>query len=190
MKDYTYLLDGLTRRPGLTRTCENPTPHSPHMIQNRIMLEKFTPESPDVPVQSVVQDGNLAVTWGLDRLVNLIVTGTAAWSNQTLGWVSALYVGTDSDPAFGYSDNALNSSIWSVNLGGGSMGISDKGDRTVEYQATIINTTSAFSVAEVGLFGSNTQAVALSTLAATDQVMKATGDTVNISYQLIFASAP
>jgi hypothetical protein len=138
----------------------------------------------------VEQDGNIAVTWGLDRLVNLIVTATSAWSHDENGWVSALYVGTDSAPAFGYSDNALNSSISSVALsdGAGQMLISDKGARTIEYQATITNTTSAFSIAEVGLFGSGTNAVALSTLAATDQVNKATGDTVNISYQMIFAS--
>jgi len=163
------------------------------MVQNRIMLEHFTPESPDEPVKRVVSDGNIAVTWGLNNLVERIVSGTFEFSHTTAGWVQAIGIGTDSDPAFGYSEDSLDASTWTIALSQtASMSISDKGDRTLEYQATVIDTDNPWSVAEVGLFGSQGaggNAIAMSKLAATDQVNKATGDTVNISYQLIFASA-
>lgn len=190
MRDYTSLLDGLTRRPGSCQDFANPAPHSPHGVQNRVILERFTPESPDRPVQRVVREGNIAVTWGLNNMVERLVTATEAFSNRSNGWVQAMAVGTDSTaPTF--TGNALNASQTFVLLQStAEMSISDAGNRTVEYQGTF-DDAAAYSIKEVGLFGSQGASgnmIAHSTLAATDQVNKGTGDTVNISYQLIFDS--
>ncbi len=192
VKDYTNLLNGLTQRPGSCRDFANPTPHSPHGLQNRILIERFTPASPDAPVQRVIRDGNIAVTWGLNNLVERIATSTFAYSAENSGWVQAMAVGIDSSPAFGYSDNSLNASTHVLYLSQASLNKSDAGVRTLEYQGTFIDTATPYLIAEVGLFGSQGAGgnmVAASTLASTDQVNKGTGDTVNISYQLIFASA-
>jgi hypothetical protein len=159
-------------------------------MQNRVVLEKFTPESPDKPVHRSVREGNLAVTWGLNNMVERLVTATAAFSNLTNGWVNAMAVGTVSTaPTF--TGDALNSLTTKVVLQStAEMSISDAGPRTVEYQGTF-DDGGAYVIKEVGLFGNaaaDQDMIAHSTLAATDQVNKGTADTVNISYQLIFDS--
>jgi hypothetical protein len=154
-------------------------------------MERFTPASPDHPVQRTEREGNIAVTYGLNNLAERLVSASAAFSDQTTkGWCQAMAVGTDSSPAPSFTGDTLNSSQTFVLLSAASMAVSDAGARTLEYQATF-DDASAYLIAEVGLFGTQNASgsmIAHSTLAATDQVNKGTGDTVNISYQLIFDS--
>ncbi len=181
-------LDGITRK-SRGAPCVNPAPHCPALFRDRIIVEKH---SPDGSKTRAVQDGNVMVTYGLNNLGELLVTGTQAFSDQTSkGWVQCMAIGTDATAPVS-TNSKLGGSTATVLLSAASMAVSDKGNRTVEYQATF-DDSNAYTIKEVGLFGTQNAGggsmVAHSSLAASDQVIKGTGDTVNVSYQVIFTTA-
>ncbi len=183
-------LDGITRL-NFRSPLRNPGPHCPASIRNRVIIEKHSPGKG--MVQRVVQDGNMMVTYGLDQLCKLICSGSAAFSDRTgtgAGWIRTMAIGTDST-APGFSNDTLNASTASLALTGAAGSVSNKGARTLECQGTFSD-GSAYTIKEVGLFATNSATgsmVAKSTLAATDQVVKGTADSVYLSHQVIFTSA-
>lgn len=183
-------LTGITRRPfGANSPIQNPGPHWPAKLQNRVIIEKI---SPDGAVARVVREGNVMATYGLDSLCSLLATGTQAFSDQTTkGWVQCMAIGTHTTAAAS-TRSALGASTATVLLSEASMAVSDLGARTLEYRGTF-DDANAYEINEVGLFGTQNAAggsmVAHSVLAATDSVNKGTGDTVNVSYQIIFTTA-
>lgn len=185
-------LDGITRTrsPKMDRPT-NPNPHSGAGWKNRVTLEHWTPgkEGQAPQMAQRVVESNIMCTVGMDALVNLLSTSALAFT-ATNGFVQAGAIGTGSSgPAS--TDTALANSTASVHVSAASMNISDKGARTLEYQMTFDDAL-AYTVKEVGLFASNGvtgSCVARSTLAATDQVIKGTADTINISHQIIFTTA-
>lgn len=185
------ILKGITR-PGLSSDAKNPALHSPSGFQNRIILEHWKPgKNGDGPVlaKRVVRHGNIMCTIGLDALNNLLATSSLAFT-ATNGWIQAGAVGTGVT-APSSNDTALANSTASVHISAASMNISDKGNRTIELQMTF-DDGNAYTINEVGLFASNGvtgSCVARSTLAASDQVVKGTADTVNISHQIILTTA-
>lgn len=177
-------LAGITR-PGWTEP-RNPGEHVPCPMRNRIILEKH---SPDGTVSRTIRDGNIMTTYGLNNLAELIASGTQAYS-ATNGWVRVMAVGTGTTAAAS-TDVTLANSTASVHISAASMVASDAGARTLQYNATF-DDANAYTINEVGLFGTDTAAgsgVARTVLAASDQVVKGTGDTVNVSYQVIFTTA-
>lgn len=177
-------LDGITRQG----KCEarNPGDHMPLPFRNRVIMERH---SPDGSKARVVRDGNIMTTLGLDNLVNYLSTSALAFT-ATNGWIRVMAVGTDSTAAAS-TQTALVASTASVHISAASMAVSDAGARTLQYNATF-DDSNAYTIKEVGLFGTDTAAgtmVARTALAATDQVVKGTGDTVNVSYQIIFTTA-
>lgn len=183
-------LEGLTRQSAFRAPFRNPADHAPFGMQNRVIAEKWSP-SPDGPrlAQRVVHQGNIMCTVGIDALVNLLSTSALAFT-ATNGWVQAGAIGTGST-APASTDTALANSTASVHISAASMSLSDKGARTLEYQMTF-DDSNAYTMKEVGLFASNGvtgSCVARSTLNATDQVVKGTADTINVSHQIIFTTA-
>lgn len=180
----TNFLDGITR-PGWSEPI-NPGEHVPCPMRNRVIVEKI---SPDGKREKVIRDGNIMTTYGLNNLAELIASGAQAYSASN-GWVRVMAVGTG-DTAAASTDTTLANSTASVHISAASMVASDAGNRTLQYNATF-DDSNAYTIKEVGLFGTDDatgSAVARSVLAASDQVVKGTGDTVNVSYQVIFTTA-
>lgn len=174
------VLDGIVRG-GDGASASNPVPHAPLMMQNRIIIDHFTP---DGQYNRTVHEGNILATFGLDQLVNIL-------ANNSVGsdWVIAMGVGTD-NTAEASTHSGLIASTAIVHLSQASMNVSDKGARTVEYQGTF-DDSNAYALHEVGVFNSNVadDSMVARTLLGTDSVNKGTGDTVNISYQIIAGTA-
>lgn len=190
------VLDGLTRNPGFGSRSEfmdnlkNPAQHSPLGARNRVILEKWSPNSdPDLPpemTQRVVQEGNIMCSLGMDLLVDLLATSALVFT-ATNGWVQTGAVGTGVTGPVS-TDTALANSTSSVHISDAQMTLARAGARTLEYTMTI-DDTDAYTLAEVGIFASSlpvNNCVARSTLVGSDQVIKGTSDTVNISHQIEF----
>ncbi len=181
-------LSGITR--GLDKTVEwqNPSQHSPFAAANRVIIERHSSDGETERVETVETD-NVLCTVGLNHLCELLQSSALAFS-ATNGWVQTGAIGTG-DTAATSNDTALANSTASVHISSASMAASDKGNRTYEAQMTF-DDSNAYTIKEVGLFASNGatgSAIARSVLATSDQVIKGTGDTVNVSYQLIFTTA-
>ena len=177
-------LEGITR-PGWSDPI-NPGEHVPCPMRNRVIVEKH---SPDGSSSRVIRDGNIMSTYGLNNLAELVASGTQAYSASN-GWIRVMAVGTGTTAAAS-TDVTLANSTASVHISAASMVASDAGARTLQYNATF-DDANAYTINEVGLFGTNDatgSAVARTVLAASDQVVKGTGDTVNVSYQVIFTTA-
>ena len=177
-------LDGITR-PGYSDPI-NPGEHVPCPMRNRVIVERHTPNG---EVHRVIRDGNIMTTYGLNNLAELVASGTQAYSASN-GWVRVMAVGTG-DAAAASTDVTLANSTASLHISAASMVASDAGNRTLQFNATF-DDGNAYTIKEVGLFGTNDasgSAVARTVLAASDQVVKGTGDTVNVSYQVIFTTA-
>lgn len=159
----------------------NPSPHSPVNWQNEIRMQVVSPEG--VVKQDVLHQGNIMLTFGLNRLVELIATG-----GEASNWVSAMAIGT-SNTAAASTQNALVASTGIVHLSQASMVASDAGNLTLAYNATFAsnNPAGAAQINEVGLFATNAataSGVARSVL-GTDSVNKGANDSILITYRLI-----
>jgi hypothetical protein len=175
----TSILDGVVR-PGGTPT-RNPQPHAPLQFQNRVLIDVHRH---DGEIDQYVHEGNVLATFGLDQLVNIL-------ANNSVGsnWVIAGALGTHT-VAEASTHSGLSASTAIVHLSQASMAVSDKGVRTVEYQMTF-DDGSAYVANEVGIFNSNVadDSMVARTMLGTDSVNKGTGDTVNVSYQVIAGTA-
>lgn len=171
-------LAGITHRG--SKPVTNPTQHTPVRLQDRIILEKHTP---DGQVQRVIQEGNVLCSFGLDNLAQQVAEEAISHV-----WIEGMGIGTDTDTPASTVDSLAASTKF---LSGASCVISDLGARTVEARATFSD-GDGYSIKEVGLFYSNVataSCIAYSSLNVTDQVIKGTADTVNVSYQVIFVTA-
>lgn len=174
------VLNGITRAGGSPVT--NPGEHFPLRMRNRVILEKH---SPDGKVQRVVHEDNIMCSYGLNWLCERAASGGEASS-----WVQAVAIGTDASAPVS-TNTTLGASTAVKAVSAASANISDAGNRTFEAQATF-DDANPYTVKEVGLFGTTDASgsmVAHSTLAATDQVIKGTGDTINVSHQIVFTTA-
>lgn len=179
-------LSGITRSGRVAARATNPGDHWPVLAKDRVILER---RSPGGKVKRIVREGNILTTYGLNDLAEKLATSTIAF-NATNGWIWAGAVGT-STTAAASTDTGLIASTAIVHLSAASMVGSDAGARTLQYNMTF-DDSNAYTINEVGLFGTDsatTRAVARSVLAASDQVVKGTGDTVIVSYQIIFSTA-
>lgn len=174
----TSILDGVVRR------AEPAEPHSPLGVQNRVLLDVFGPNEDGNVVckQSVVHEGNILLTYGLNRLVEMLASdagGGSAWMN---------YIGLGSaTQAANSTYSGILSTFGTGTVGGATHSRSDKGARTAEFQATFSDTDNPRSIQEVALCQTNTYDASggARSVLGTDSVVKASGDTVNISYQFI-----
>ncbi len=184
------ILNGITRK-GITEI-KSPNAHAPMGMRNRVIVERHTPDGKGGSklAQRVVQKGNIMCSAGLDRLNNLLATGTNTFTGTALAdWTQTGAIGTD-DTLPTFNDTILGASTATVHLSLTNMTRSDAGARTLEYQMTFDDGL-AYTVKEVGLFASNDGAgvcIAHSTLAASDQIIKGVSDTINISHQIILSS--
>lgn len=177
------ILDGIVRKPKFS--CgRNPDPHSPLGVQNRIIMEVIGPDR--VVKKRIDHQGNILLQYGLNRLSEMLASdagGATALAN---------YIGVGSDTTAANSTQAgIGTTFGTGTAGGATVNRSDKGSYTVEYQATFSDTANARTIAEVALCQTNTydgSGIARSVL-GTDSVGKGTGDTVNISYQVICGTA-
>ena len=128
----------------------------------------------------VVHDGNMIVSYGCNRLGEMLVSDTDGAS----AWANYIGVGTGTG-AVNFAEASLNAGTAVV-----TANKSDKGDRTVEYQATFED-GSAYEIHEIGLCETNqfTGGVcARLVLSGTQSVNKGSADTVNFTYQVLLAS--
>lgn len=175
------ILNGITR-PGRTPVM-NPHPHSPMTLQNRVLIDVVGPDG--VVKQHVEHNGNLMVTYGLNRLIEMLASDTDGAS----AWVSAGAIGT-STTAVGYSDNALGASTQIVHLSQASMAASDAGAQTLQYNMTFASDGNASQIHEIGLFATNaaTAAGVARSVLGTDSVNRGTADEIRASYQIVAKS--
>lgn len=182
IKSRGSILDGISRRG-------NPAePHSPLGVQNRVLMDVFGPDEDGEIVckQSVVHEGNILLTYGLNRLAEMLASdagGASAWMNY-IGLGSATQVANST-----YS--GILSTFGTGTAGGATHARSDGGARTAEFQATFSDTDNARTIEEVALCQTNTYDASggARSVLDTDSVGKGTGDTVNISYQFIAGTA-
>ncbi len=174
-------LTGLTR-PGLG-TCKNPDGHSVLNFQNRVIMDVVGPDGEFK--QHVDHTGNILVTHGLNRLVEMLASDAGGASD----WVSAAAIGTGAT-AVGYSDDSLGNSTQIVHLSQASMAASDAGSQTLQYNLTFASDGNASAIHEIGLFCTNnaTQNMAARSVLGTDSVNRGTADEIRASYQVIAKS--
>lgn len=182
-------LAGITRG-GAVKPPENPVPHSPYKIQNRIKLQVV---KPDGTIRSETPWlYNIMTTFGLASLASRVGTASGANVNTTTEFVSAMKIGTGTTAATS-SDTSLVASTGSVTIGNASMTKTNLGNRTVEYQATFAsnNPAGAAVINEVGVYLNSTaeSQIAARTVLGTASVNKLASDTINCSYDLIFTTA-
>lgn len=164
----------------------NPPPHSPIGLQDRLQMDVVGPDG--VVKQHVEVAGNILVTYGLNRLCELIATG-----GEASGWAAACRIGTDNTGATS-TDNQLNNSTGSVAITGASMDASDQGDRTLRYVMTFAsdNPSGAAQIREIGLYASSnvtTGLIARRDLTGAQSVNKGASDAINVSWDLVFTTA-
>jgi hypothetical protein len=185
MRSVASILAGITRPSRAVAGLVNPPPHSPLGLQNRIIAEVHGPEGLK---QRVDHYGNIMVTYGLNRLIEMLASDSSGASR----FVSAAGIGTGTT-AVGYSDNALVGSTALVHMSEASMVASDAGARTLQYNMTFAsnNPAGAAVINEIGLFATNaaTAAMVARSVLGTDSVNKGASDTIYVSYQIIAASA-
>jgi hypothetical protein len=179
------ILVGITR-PGRTfQPPANPAPHAPLPLQNRVIAEVWGPEGLK---QRIDHTGNMMVTYGLNRLIEML----ASDSDGASDWVSAGAIGTGTT-AVGYSDNSMIASTGIVHMSEASMVASDAGARTLQYNMTFAsnNPAGAAEINEVGIFATNnaTEAMVGRSVLGTDSINKGASDSLYISYQVIAQSA-
>lgn len=173
------ILDGLVRKPRF-RGGSNPVQHSPLLLRNRAIIDVIGPDGK--LKQHVEHDGNVLLQYGLNRLSEMLVSdvgGASAWAN---------YIAVGSDTTAANSTQAgIGTTFGTGTAGGATVNRSDKGSYTAEYQATFTDTANARTIAELVLCQTNTyNASGLARLVlGTDSVGKGTGDTVNLTYQVI-----
>jgi hypothetical protein len=176
------ILDCIT--PGRRRGgAGNPAPHSPLAIQNQVIYKVRDRESGEIKQEGVLE-GNVMCTWGMNNLGERMVTG-----GDASDLVQMLAVGTHTQAEA--SDNTgLYAGTNSVYLSQASMAVSDLGNMTVEFQATI-DDASAYQLHEVGLMGTNlmNNSLVARKMLGTDSINKGTGDEVNLSHRVVLATA-
>ena len=161
----------------------NPGDHSPLTMQNRVLIDVVGPDGK--VKQHIDHENNLMVTYGLNRLVEML----ASDSDGASDWVSAAAIGTDTT-AVGYSDDALGNGTQIVHLSQASMVASDAGSQTLQYNMTFASDGNASAIHEIGLFATNahtTRMVARSVL-GTDSINRGANDEIRASYQVIAKS--
>lgn len=176
------ILNGIIRKPRF-RGGENPVPHSPLLMRNRVCMEVIGPDH-EVK-QQLTHEGNILQTYGLNRLIEMLASdagGASAWMN---------YIGVGNSTSTANStQNGLIGTFGTGTVGGATANKSDAGNLTIAYQATFVDTGNARTINEVALCQTNTYDAsggARTVLGAS--VNKQTGDTVNITYEVIAGTA-
>jgi hypothetical protein len=173
--------------------------HSGLKLTNRIDLECWTPKldphtnepiidpltgKPEMVLkQRIERVRNIANTYGLDQLAQLLSSDT----NGASKWCSAMAIGTSST-APSSTDTALGASTQIIYLSQASMVASYPGALTYQLNGTFASNGNSCTIAEVGLFGTNnatTRCLAHATLGASS-INRGTADEIRISYQLLF----
>ncbi len=185
----SHFLDGLTRG-GYKGPPENPKPHAPLRIQNRIKLAVVGPDG--VVKQETPWLHNIMTTFGLASLASRVGTASGANVNTTTEFVSAMKIGTGTTAATS-SDTSLVASTGSVTIGNASFTKTNLGNRTVEYQATFgsSNPAGSATITEVGLYLNSTaeSQLAARTVLGTASVNKGASDTIQVSYDTVYTTA-
>jgi hypothetical protein len=178
------LLKGITRIGRPSPIC-NPNEHTPLYFQNRVIAEAWE-EGADAPKQRIDHTGNILVTHGLNRMIEMLASDAGGASD----WVSAGAIGTDTT-AVGYSDTSLGNSTQIVHLSQASMVGSDAGARTLQYNMTFASDGNASAIHEVGQFATNnaTANMVARSVLGTDSINRGTADELRVSYQIIAGSA-
>ena len=190
-------LDGISRKPGSAPFSNPRAVHTNLAVWNKLTLECWGPD-PDgkldpatgkpliVQKARVERIGNVANTYGLDQLAQLLSSDT----NGASKWCSAMAIGTSST-APASTDTALGASTQIVYLSQASMVASYPGARTLQMNATFASNGNSCTIAEVGLFGTTsatTRCLAHATL-GNSSINRGTADEIRVSYQLVFGTA-
>lgn len=131
--------------------------------------------------KSIYHEGNVLLTYGLDRLTDMLQSGGDASS-----WMNYIGVGSGTQAADSTQSGIL-STFGTGTIGGATASRSNLGARTVQYQATFTDTDNARTIEEVALCQTNTYNASggARSVLGTDSVGKGVNDTVNISYDVI-----
>lgn len=182
-------LAGITRG-GAVKPPENPLPHAPFKIQNRVKVAVIKPDG--TVREETPWLYNIMTTFGLASLASRVGTASGANVNTTTEFVSAMKIGTGTTAATS-NDTSLVASTGSVTIGNASFTKSNLGNRTVEYQATFgsNNPAGAAVINEVGLYLNSTaeSQLAARTVLGASSVNKLASDTINVSYDTIYTTA-
>ena len=175
-------LGGITSQGGARMA--NPSPHSPALFQNQILMEVIGPDGK--VKQRIDHHGNVLLTYGLNRLGEMIASDTGGAS----GWVSAAAIGTDTTAASS-TNNALGNSTQIVHLSQASMVASDGGSRTLQYNMTFASDGNASEIHEIGLFATNgaTSAGVARAVFGTDSVNRGSADEIRATYKIVLGTA-
>lgn len=176
-------LDGITRRGIGHSPLRNPALHSPGAVQNEVFAEVWGPDDSGETIKkaSVHHRGNIAATYGLNRLTEMLVSdagGASAFANH-------MAIGTHTR-AEASTDNDLGASTQLVTLSR-----SDAGNMTIQYQATFASDGNASAIHEVGVFQTNqaTASLIARTMLGTDSINRGASDEIRVSYNLVATTA-
>lgn len=177
-------MDSRNRLKGITRAgsnpITNPDDHSPIHIQNRFIAEVVGPDGR--VKQRIDHQGNIMASYGLNRLSEFLATDAGGGS----AFANTMAIGTGSTAA-ATSDTGLGNSTQLC----GTFSRSDKGERTVEFQATFASDGNASAIHEVGIFQTNqaTASMIARSVLGTDSINRGSADEIRASYQLIATTA-
>ena len=174
-------LDGITEPGDGAFEALNPAFHSSLAFHNRLEIEVHGKEGLKQRVEHV---GNILASWGLDRLMEQIISGSDGFGGD--GWVSVGVIGTD-DTAPASTQDALIAATESVAMSQASMTRQDSGARTAAYLMTF-QSNQAYVAKEIGLFGSNVSSASMIARQTFSSVSKAAADTIHATYQIIAAN--
>lgn len=170
-------LQGITR-PGRRESAPvtNPGRHSPVSMQNRITIHRVRKGK---VIDSQVQEGNIMVSYGLNRLTEMLATG-----GDGTTYARTLAIGTTAT-APATNDTGLANSKQLC----GTFNRSDQGERTVRYLGTFASNDGASTIREVGLFVTNQATASMIARATFADINRANEDEIRVSYDLIATTA-
>jgi hypothetical protein len=180
--DRSDRLRGITRPSWGSHPLKNPGAHCPLYFQNRVQAEVVGPDEQGnlVTKQRIDHTGNIMVTYGLNRLIEMLASdagGASAWAN-----VGA--IGTDSTAA-----NSTNTGLGNSTqlASGASFARSDAGDRTWQGNMTFASNGQAAAIHEVGVFQTNqaTASMIARSVLGTASINRGASDEIRVSYQIV-----
>lgn len=166
----------------------NPDPHSCLHVRNRVIAEVWGPKgrAKFVKKARIVHNGNIMLTYGLDKLASMLATDAGGASN----WCLSGAIGTSTTAAASTQDG-LVASTQIVYASQASMVFSRFGAMTWQAAMTFASNGQASQINEVGLSATNAATVSgvARTVLGTNSINRGTADEIRVSYQVVLSTA-
>jgi hypothetical protein len=157
-------------------------------VRNRVIAEVYGPKGrkKNAFKGRYVQDGNIMLTYGLDKLASMLATD----SNGASNWCLSGSIGS-STTAAASSQDGLSASTQIVYASQASMVFSRFGAMTWQAAMTFASNGQASQINEVGLSATNAATVSgvARTVLGTNSINRGTADEIRVSYQIVLSTA-